>query len=95
MRRKHFYGYEIQVELEKDGWDDSWFTEAEFPEHAGVTSLPSVAMRCGMCAAASIRYAVTTLLARVSPNSSTEISRILNFWILPVTVAGNSLAKRT
>jgi hypothetical protein len=42
MRRKHFYGYEILVELEKDGWDDSWFTEAEFPEHAGVTSLPSV-----------------------------------------------------
>jgi hypothetical protein len=31
----------------------------------------------------------------LNPSSSAEISRIRNFWILPVTVIGNSSVNRT
>ncbi len=39
--------------------------------------------------------AVRVLLAASRPSSPTEVSRILNFCTLPVTVIGNSWVKRT
>ena len=38
--------------------------------------------------------AVVVLAASSSPSSVIDVSRILNFWILPVTVIGNSLVYR-
>src|SRR5215813_5332205 len=39
--------------------------------------------------------AVCTPAAGARPSSTIEISRILNFWIFPVTVIGNSAVNRT
>jgi hypothetical protein len=44
------------------------------------------------CRTSSHRY---VLVIALNPSSSTEISRILNFWIFPVTVIGKSHVKRT
>jgi hypothetical protein len=45
-----------------------------------------------LATAARPRYAVSTCF---NPNSTIMSSRILNFWILPVTVCGNDSTKRT
>ncbi len=42
----------------------------------------------------SQRYAVRIAAACPRPSSSTAASRILNFWILPVTVIGKASVKR-
>jgi hypothetical protein len=42
-----------------------------------------------------LRASFQVLVMALNPSSSTEISRILNFWIFPVTVIGKSLVKRT
>ncbi len=39
---------------------------------------------------ARLLYAVSVRAARWRPSSSIETSRILNFWILPVTVIGKA-----
>jgi len=39
--------------------------------------------------------AVRVAAAAARPSSETEVSRILNFWTLPVTVMGNSSVTRT
>jgi hypothetical protein len=40
--------------------------------------------------ASGLAYAVLTFAAASSPSSAIAVSRILNFWILPVTVIGNA-----
>src|SRR5215831_1970497 len=42
-----------------------------------------------------LRYAVLALLASSRPSSVIDVSRILNFCTLPVTVIGNSAVSRT
>ena len=58
-------------------------------DHEVAAELRDVATLLGV-EAKRPRYAVRTPAALDRPSSSTATSRILNFWILPVTVIGNA-----
>ncbi len=62
---------------------------AEWPGRTAAPAGPA-----GPGAATRRDQAVVVPAASSRPSSATEVSRILNFWILPVTVIGNSLVYR-
>ena len=85
-------GSELQPALaELKSWARHWLAQDEERRRRS----PPAVTHANAARPARRPYALRTAAASCSPSRSTDASRILNFWTLPVIVIGNSSTKIT